>query len=81
MHQSASRTDVFRLHGINAKLAIVLQFANGAELILSHGPVYIDYVDEVVYVTEGGQDNELDDGTIHLLHTTPMEVPVYQGAR
>ena len=57
----------------------MLQFANGADL-LSHGPVYVDYVDEVVYITEGGQDDELNNGTIHLLCMTPVEGPVYQGA-
>ena len=44
-------------------------------------PVLYTYIDEVVYVTEGDQDNELDDGTIHLLCTTPMEGLVYQGAQ
>ena len=37
------------------------------------------YIDEVVYVTEGDQDDELDNGTVHLLRTTPVEGPVYQG--
>jgi len=34
MHQSAARTYVFHLQGINAKLTIVLQFADGAELVI-----------------------------------------------
>ena len=38
-------------------------------------PVLYTYVDEVVYITEGDKDDELDDGTIHLLHTNPMEGP------